>query len=246
MSKQDTEKGKYPYLPFQTFLSLITKMEKEGIPGRIDRSYLQYTSGTNQVYLPMALRSFGLLNEDNTPTEDLTNLVKKPEERKKLLEALFRKHYAKQVALPQNATAQMLEETFAPLQGETKRKAVTFFLHAAKEAGIPLSRHFKAPRPAAGSRKPSTRRGRGSSTGTTTPETPETPETPAGSGGGMRHSIALKSGGQVTVSLSDDANIFTLSEEDETFVMGLVKALRAYGQKKSLPAGTPKQTGGEA
>lgn len=242
MADETAEKGKYPYLPFQTFMSLITKMEKEGIPARIDRGYLNYTSGTNQIYLPMALRSFGLLNDDNSATEELTALVKNTADRKKLLGQLVKRHYSKQVALPQNATAQMLEETFAPLQGETKRKAVTFFLHAAKEAELPLSKHFKAPKAAKSAT--GTRRTRRTPAGKPQEQTPppsNQPTPPAH--GGMTRSLELKSGGTLTVSLT--ANIWDLSEDDERFVMGLVKTMRSYGEAKSLPPGDGDFKGGQ-
>ena len=52
---------------------------------------------------------------------------------------------------------------------------------------------------------------------------------------GMTRNLQLKSGGTLTVSLT--ANIWDLSEEDEKFVMGLVKTMRAYGEGQAEPGG---------
>ena len=44
-----------------------------------------------------------------------------------------------------NATTKQLEETFTGIGGDTMRKAVGFYLGAAKYSGHPISKHFKVP-----------------------------------------------------------------------------------------------------
>jgi len=229
MSQVESDRGfKYPYLPFATLKNLIERLEKDGVPDRIDRQWLSFTSGVMQSYLIAALKAFALIDGDNRPTAALYELVEKPDERRQLIGGLLRTYYTAQMGLPNNATAGQLDESFKPLQGETKRKAVTFFLHAAQYAQISLSPHFKAPRPprtSGGSRtqrKPS--RQEEAST------EPDAEEVQRG-GSDMRHTVALNSGGKLTVVLHDGANIFTLDTEDEDFVMGLVRSLRAYSVK---------------
>ena len=48
----------------------------------------------------------------------------------------------------------------------------------------------------------------------------------------MQRSVELRSGGQVTVSMSVD--LFSLDEDDHKFVNGLVKAIKEYGERRAL------------
>lgn len=235
MSQSDENGFKFPYLPFTTFKNLIEKAEREGIPDRIDRHYLDYTSGIMQSYLIACLKSFELIDSENRPTPTLERLVENPNDRPRLVGQLLRQFYVNQMALPNNATAGQLAESFDSLQGETKRKAITFFLHAARYAGIELSPHFKSPRPArsGGGGK------RGGVAGKSKPETPDStpPHAPPPAGtqhpSVMEHTVQLRSGGRLTVSLHDGANIFTLNEADEEFVLSVVRGLREYESASS-------------
>ena len=79
--------------------------------------------------------------------------------------ALLRSYYPKQLEVSaQNGTEKLLLDSFEEafgLTGDTRRKAATFFLHAARQAGIALSPHF-----------PATRSGPGRTAGTRTKRTP--------------------------------------------------------------------------
>jgi hypothetical protein len=233
MSPKTAERSKYPYLPFSTFRTLLEKMEKEGVPGRIDRTYLGYTSGIMQTYLIATLRSFGLIDENNSPTDELVKLAKAGDERPAALRPLIETHYSRQLALGRNATAGQLDEAFKPLQGETKRKAITFFLHAAKYAGIELSRHFKAPR--------APRTTGGKTTRKAVAPQRQHPQLSDEDGrgpmdtGGDSDTIELDSGGAVTLTVS--VSLLSLSPSDREFVLRLVDQFRAYGpERRELPA----------
>jgi hypothetical protein len=67
--------------------------------------------------------------------------------------------YAEQIKLAgQHATAQMLWETFSKqggLTGSTLRRAVIFYLALSKDAGLPVSAHFKSPKAAPSAQKSS-------------------------------------------------------------------------------------------
>jgi hypothetical protein len=87
-------------------------------------------------------------------------LVSDPDGRQELLGTILRERYPKAVALGEtNATTGELVEAFNEafgIQGDTARKAIAFYLQAAKYAGnIPLSPNFKTPtvRTGAGSSK---------------------------------------------------------------------------------------------
>ncbi len=234
MAEAEATKTPYPYLSFQTLLSLFEKMAREGLPARIDRSYLSYTSGINQSYLLSTLRWFSLINADDQPEPYLFRIVEEADDRPMLIGDMLRDRYKAQFALGQNATARQLEETFEPLQGSSKRKAVTFFLHACRYAQIELSPHFKtlrAPRGSTSTRKPTRRR---------QPENEPPPQVPPAGGGDTRH-IQLRSGGSVALSVT--ANILDLSEEDTRFVLALAKALRDYENDSSGEAGSDEDGG---
>jgi hypothetical protein len=121
-------------------------MEREGVPARIDKSYLVGMAGGTQNQLKHAMRSLGLIGEDGkTPTQTLIDLAKKPGERPQLVASILRERYPTLVGLGQDATKGLLDEALGEykLNGVTARKAATFFVSAATYAGIPLSPHIK-------------------------------------------------------------------------------------------------------
>lgn len=137
-----------PYnIPFRTFLNLLQKMEQEGgTPPRIDRSYLDRMSGQAQTYTMSALRSFGLIEDNGSVKPELDDLVLKPQDRPRLIGDLLRKYYGAAVAHGEiNGTSKQLEEVFAEfnVSGDTLRKAMSFYLHAARFANTPISRYVK-------------------------------------------------------------------------------------------------------
>ena len=114
----------YPYIPFSTFTLLLDKLKESGIPNRIDRSYLSYTSGSNQTYLVNTLRGFGLVDEEGKPTPALPELVNDEASRKARMEEIVRRVYAKALALGTGATQAQLAEVFRDdygLGGDTAR-----------------------------------------------------------------------------------------------------------------------------
>ncbi len=143
-----TTKWTPPYTAFRTILNLIERMEKGAAPPRIDRSFLSGSEGA-KTQIIAALKSLGLIGKDGEVTPKLVELVKNSATRPNLFRALIEAHYADQIALGKvHATQRQLEESFDKyeLGSETRRKAIAFYLHAAKYAQVPLSPNFKAPR----------------------------------------------------------------------------------------------------
>src|SRR5205823_6191224 len=125
---------------------LLIRLQEQGSPPRIDRSYLSNLAGRDQTYLLAALRFFGLIGDNGEVTEDLDELAFDDERRRKKLGQLVWDRYADAVAVSEDrGTQAMLEEAFAQfdLAPEPKRKAITFFLKACEYAGIQLSPYFK-------------------------------------------------------------------------------------------------------
>src|SRR5271165_1597487 len=170
MTEDHEEDFKPPYVSFTMLLNVTERMRTEGIPARVDRSYLGGASGTTKAQFLAAAKALGLLDGDLKPTGVLQALVNTPDQRPGIVGELLRRFYPKVVGLGTNATQQQLEETFREeydISGSTVRKAISFYLAAARFAKVELSPHFTAPR--VGGATPGKRRQRSSKAATTPP-----------------------------------------------------------------------------
>jgi hypothetical protein len=146
----------WPYTSFKTFLNVLGRF-KGAIPPRIDRSALGGSEGQKTQVLG-TLRFFGLIGENGEVTPAFAELINNEKDRARLTKELLEKHYPDAIRLGSiNGTTNQLAETFGGVTGETQRKAMTFFLHAAKFAHVPISKNFKIP--SGYSRQVSRRRG---------------------------------------------------------------------------------------
>ncbi len=144
-----TPKVTPPYLSFRTLRNFLDAMRTNGIPGRVDRSVLKNLSGGAQSALIGALRFLDLIAVDTAPTPNLERLVRADAEaRREIMRELLRRHYPfmfpPAFALD-TATAKMVRETFDEAfgGGDTSRKAMVFFLAAAKDSGVAVSPFVK-------------------------------------------------------------------------------------------------------
>jgi hypothetical protein len=134
-----------PYVSFGTLLNQLERMERQGVPSRIDRSYLVGMAGGTRSQFKVCLRSLGLIDENNFTTDILARLAKEPERRPELLASILRGRFPELAALNGNATRGQLEEVMAGYglsNADTRRKAMGFYVAAATYAGIPLSPHL--------------------------------------------------------------------------------------------------------
>lgn len=167
-----------PYLAWSTFDGILDQLKATGIPDKIDRSVLVGKSGGDQSQFLRACRMFGLMDEESEqPTERMRELVN-AEDRGPLLGQILREAYPSVVALGNGATQAMLEEKFREfgIEGDTVRKAIAFYLSAAKQTDIELSPRFQTTRPGAGGRRKRTPRK--SNNGSTKAEDPPPPPPP--------------------------------------------------------------------
>ena len=155
-----------PYIPFQTLLTFLKQLKADGLPPQIDKSVLSKFSGGTQGQLKVALRAMGLM-DDNKPTPDLESMVEAletPEFQAVLLKLLHRTYpYVFALDLVA-ATPTMFADAFkgTGAKEDVSRKCRTFFLHAAKAAGVPLGNRIltgSVPRTSNGGtkRKPKTK-----------------------------------------------------------------------------------------
>lgn len=141
-----------PYLSYASFINFLNTLRSEGIPDRIDRSILRSMSGTLQAQLLSSLRYFKLIDDNNYVMPELEELVNSEgTERQDVLERLLKRAYPNILGDNTNgfrlssATTHQFDEKFREygISGDTVRKCQTFFLNAAKEAGIVVSSYIK-------------------------------------------------------------------------------------------------------
>lgn len=232
MDEPDATTFKAPYFSFQTFWSFIEELASKPLPPQIDRSMLGSKSGTDQANLLNALKSFGLITEAQGVTSLLERFVDLDDhERRRVLGLMLKAHYPNQLSVSaSHGTEKQLLESFSEdfgLAGDTRRKAVTFFLHAARHAGLELSAHFPTTRATgSGPAVPRGKRTPRKKPAATTVSTGPAAATAAPMAGDT-HSVELVSGGRVSVTVS--VNLFALNKEDRKFVMDLVDKLQGYG-----------------
>lgn len=219
-------------LPWETFTSALNQLH-QGMPSRIDRTVFPGMAWNAQTQLFSALRFFGLLKGDDEPTTALHDLVKgTDEERAAKLKQAVEGAYAELIAIDlTKATRGHFEEELSRLYnvtGDSRVKAVRFFLKAAKQVGIPLSA-FIAPKDgkAKGPRKP-----RASAPKKTAKKSEGETKTEVrkeeGAVSGESRTVNLKSGG--TLAVSATTKFLSMSSEDRKFVFDLIEKLEAYEQ----------------
>ena len=138
----ESAKVTVPYLPFKTFISILESMSKF-LPDQVHTSMWPSYSGAVKSQAMATLKFLKLITEDGTPTKPLTDIAGS--------ESKYWPNYMKDVlansyvdlmscdltkATPGSFDAEMRK--FGQ-EGDTHRKAASFFLQAAKYAGVPLS-----------------------------------------------------------------------------------------------------------
>ncbi|HXZ94737.1 MAG TPA: hypothetical protein VEG28_02360 [Dehalococcoidia bacterium] len=136
-----------PYVAFRTFLNFLDWLHDAGVPTRIDRSFWgERLSGAYGFQLMAALHFLDLIDDDNKTQPELETMALDVDKRKPILRERLEESYADALSSInlEKATHGELEDRFRiyHIEGETLRKAVVFFIHAASYSGIPLSTHI--------------------------------------------------------------------------------------------------------
>lgn len=138
-----------PYTSFGSLKSSLSVLSEHGVPNRIDRSvWGNRFSGAVVGQVLTAYRFLRLVDPGGAPTTWLTSLVSAygGSNWPAALKAVIERCYSDVLDLDlQKTTASQIYERFRTAygaEGETGRKCVTFFLHAAQEAAIPVSNYL--------------------------------------------------------------------------------------------------------
>lgn len=227
--------GAPPYGVFATFKNAIEQLA-QGVPNQIDRTVFPGMSWNSQTQLLAGLKFFGLIEEGGKPQGSLHALAVTDEaKRKGYLQKLVRERYAPLFALDLMKTTpaeldQRVTETYG-ITGDTRLKAVRFFLTALAYLQIPVSPLLTRTR--GGNSTPG--RKRRSSVRPKQPQTqstaPEVSPLSGPSSPGTTRVVALASGGTLTISASLD--LFKLSPKDRNFVFALIDQLEKYESDSS-------------
>ena len=233
----EQQKRTAAYIPWATFNNALNQLAK-GMPSRIDRSVFTGLAWNVQNQLFIALKFFNLLKGEDEPTTLLDELVKgTEEERKAKFKKVVEDSYAELIAIDlTKATRGHFEEKLGELYnvtGDTRVKAVRFFISAATFVGLPLS-EFIVPKDGNGSgtkRPRQAGRPKARKQGIPTSSAPLDPPVGPAKPSGTSKTVSLASGGTLTVSATVDW--FALNPEDRAFVFGLIDKLEEYAKKVS-------------
>ena len=221
--------AKPPYISWLAFLNFIEWLDEVGIPVQVDRSFwsTKFAGGTGS-QLMSGLRYLKLLDGE-VPTPSLEELVKADAgTRKRLIGQLLRERYSSVFAIElERATPKMINDAFADLgvEGDTSRKAQSFFINGCKYAGVPLAAGIRRRARNRGTTTPRVRRAnRRAKPADDPPQQDSQPSSQASSG----QSTTIKLGGGGSLTLVLNANVLTLEERDRQFINSLVGQFQAY------------------
>jgi len=135
-----------PYIPYKTFENFLNGLAEATVPTQIDNSLLRNMSGSTRSGLVVALRYFGLVDQNSITYPALEKLAHaKADERKAQLAGLLSSSYGflKNMDLKRSTPQQLAEAIgLEGASGGTRDKAVAFFLKAAEAAGVEVSPHI--------------------------------------------------------------------------------------------------------
>lgn len=214
-----------PYGAFSTMKRNAIEAFVEGVPERIDRSAFPGLAWNAITRLIGGLKFLGLIDDDGTPTPALLKLAVPDEAvRKAELEKLLRASYSEVFKLDlARTTPALLADTLGGAYnaaGDTREKALRFFLQAVVYAGVPVSPLLLRDQ----TRKPAVRIKRRATARPSDAPLP-TERTPEPSAGATR-TIHLASGGRLTLTAAID--FLALTPSDRAFVFELIDKLATY------------------
>jgi hypothetical protein len=216
------------YVSWTTMKSALDQLSQGVPPSRIDRSVFPGMAWGVQSQLFAGMKFLGLTGPEGEATPLLNDLVSGDEQhRKAKLKEILEHSYAGLIALDLAKTtpAHLLEMMGAlyEVTGDTRGKAVRFFVNAAEYVGIPLSPLLTGKK---ANGAPASRRRRGPAKpkpgGQSEPPIPRR-EVPTN---GTAKTVNLQSGGTLTISATLD--LFSLNSADRTFVFELIDKLEGY------------------
>lgn len=223
------------YVPFKTFISVLDSF-KHFLPDAIDPTMWPSYSGGIKSQLMGTLKFLNLIDAQNCPTPALRSLAEADaHHRPPLLKEVLRNAYGDLCKLdltkatPGSFDAEMRK--FGQ-EGDTHRKACSFFLQMARLAGVPLSPLLLKKGSLSGTRR---KRAGGNGAGKTKSKGPITIPQVTGNTdlakpapGSMRE-VVLTGGGRLI--LSTDADPFRMPSIDRTFINELLAKFETFEEQ---------------
>jgi hypothetical protein len=237
----EEKKGAAVYVGWTTFKNALDQLA-QALPNRIDRTCFPGQAGGVQSQLLAALKFLDLIDDDGKPTRSLQSLADadsenaRKEQFKKILETQYSKLFA--LDLTKTTPGELAETMGASynVTGDTRAKAIRFFIAAVSWLNIPMSKLLLKGTPNAPNttgtaprRRRVAARTRGNADEETEDDDESEDETPPSSG--TARTVNLQSGGTLTISVSLD--VLRLSSSDRQFVFGLIDKLEEYESKTS-------------
>lgn len=163
---QPDKKTPPPYTTYKSFFNFIKGLRENGMPTHLTRSMLP-GSNSGKATMSASLKSLGLINGKEEPTDEMKQLVDPSGDYKQALNKILYNSYAF-LGDPnfdiKNTTTDKVAEKFKELgaSGSTITKCMAFFLSACKEANIEISKYVKSPTPDRGTSGRRKKRNKGS------------------------------------------------------------------------------------
>lgn len=135
---------------WKTFWNFLESLKGQPIPTQFDNDVLSKYSGTARSQLRSTLHFLDLIDGNYAPQDALTDLVQASgDERKLLVDRILRERYhflfdSRGGFDLSRSTSKEFGERFAAFKfsGDSRGRAESFFLNAAKYAGIPVSKYI--------------------------------------------------------------------------------------------------------
>ena len=140
-----------PYVTYKSFSNFINGLRENGVPTHITRTILP-GSNSGKATMAATLRSLGLVNAAEQPTEVMLKLTDPNNDYSSTLREIIISQYDF-LTDPEfdikNTTTEKVAEKIreAGAGGSTVTKCITFLLAACENAGIEVSSYVKAPAP---------------------------------------------------------------------------------------------------
>lgn len=216
------------YVSWNTMKAALEQLS-QGVHSKIDRSVFASLAWGVQSQLLAGMKFLGLITDTSDPTPLLEDLVTGTEqERKQKLKAVLQTRYADLFSLDlMKTTPDQLSRKMGELYqvtGDTRDKAVRFFLSAVDYVGVPISPLFKKSKRGGPSvpgkrRAPKPKRDLNNLSPAPLAATEIKPN-------GTAKTVKLQSGGVLTISATLD--LFALNPADRKFVFDLIDKLEEY------------------
>lgn len=155
ISEDSSKTASPPYGSFRTLIGFANDVREGGhVPLQIDRTLMPKASGSAVFETIAALKFFGLAEGEKTvkPTPEFERFVMASDsERPEVLNSLMHRAYSFLLGAPGfdigRASGQQVIDLFRMqgLSGSTVARAISFFLAAAKDAGLKVSHNVKPP-----------------------------------------------------------------------------------------------------